>query len=209
MANPVATTTQLSVAAESEAPGSLTVEQRLKHADQLEGLVEDHAGEAHHAELSALGLTPGAWAALAMIVFLGILLWKKVPAVIAGGLDKKIAQIKHQLEEAKSLRAEAEALRKEYSNKIANAEKDAAAMLNHAQGEADAIVAKAEADSVAMIARRKQMAEDKIAAAERGAVEELRATAASAAATAAQGLIAKKHDAAADKKLIDEAISGI
>ena len=60
-----------------------------------------------------------------------------------------------------------------------------------------------------MIARREKMAEDKIGAAERGVVSELRAKAAEAAAAAAGALIAAKHDAKADKSLVDEAIAGI
>jgi F-type H+-transporting ATPase subunit b len=61
--------------------------------------------------------------ALAMFVFLLILVWKKVPGLIVGGLDKQIVAIRKQLDEAKALRAEAEALRAEYSAKIANAER--------------------------------------------------------------------------------------
>ena len=138
-------------------------------------VVGEHAA-AEHAEPMAFGfVTPGMWVAAAMAVLIGIMIWKKVPGLITSGLDGKIAEIRKQLDEAKALRAEAEALRKEYADKIANAEKDAAAMLAHAKGEADAIIAKAEADTTAVIGRREQMASDKISAAERSAVAELRA----------------------------------
>ena len=168
------------------------------------------AAEAHHeVEPAAFGLTPGMWVALSMAVLIAVMVWKKVPGVIASGLDSSIADIRKQLDEAKSLRAEAEALRKEYADKIANAAKEAADMLAHAQQEAAAIVAKAEADTTDLIARRERMAEDKIGAAERGAVAELRAKAADAAATAARGLIASNHDAKADKALVDGAIAGL
>jgi F-type H+-transporting ATPase subunit b len=60
-----------------------------------------------------------------------------------------------------------------------------------------------------MIARREKMATDKIAAAERAAVEELRARAAAAAAAAAGQLIAQHHGASADKALVDSAIAGL
>ena len=163
----------------------------------------------HHAEPVALGLNPVAWVALSMLVLIAVALYLKVPKMLTLGLDASIAEIKKQLDEAKSLRAEAEVLRGEYASKIANAEKDAAAMLEHAKHEAEAIVAKAEADTTTMISRREKMAADKIAAAERGAVDELRATAARAAAAAAGKLIAAKHGAEADKGLVDEAIAGI
>lgn len=180
----------------------------------LEFLAEaaaEHGAEAvHHAEPAAFGvITPGMWVAGAMTVLILVMIWKKVPGLITSGLDASIAQIRQQLDEAKALRADAEALRAEYAAKIANAEKDAADMLAHAKSEAEAIVAKAEADTTALIARREKMAEDKIAAAEHGAVAELRAKAADAAATAARGLIAAKHTPAADKALVDQAIGGI
>lgn len=169
------------------------------------------AGEAHEAaEPVAFGfVTPGMWVALAMATLIAILIWKKVPSALTSGLDAGIAQIRQQLDEAKALRAEAEALRQEYAKKIAGAEQDAAAMLDHARSEADAIVAKAAADTKAVIARREKMAKDKIAAAERGAVAELQTKAAEAATAAARGLIANGHGAAADKALVDEAIAGL
>lgn len=147
--------------------------------------------------------------AIAMVVLLAIFLWKKVPGMITGGLDARIAAIREQLDEAKKLRAEAETLRNEYSAKIANAEKDAEAMLETAQHEAATILEKAEADSKAMVDRRKKMAEDKIASAERDAVEDVRNRAAAAATVASKKLIAEKHDASADSKLADEVIAGI
>lgn len=161
------------------------------------------------AQPTLLGFEPYWWVSLSMAVLIAIFVWKKVPSMITGGLDNKIAEIKQQLDEAKNLRAEAEALRKEYADKIAGAEKDAEAMIEGAQSEADAIVEKAEADSKAMVERRKRMAEDKIAAAERDAIEDVRNRAALAATTASKVLIADKHDAKADGKLADEVIAGL
>ncbi|MEM1053240.1 MAG: hypothetical protein AAGI28_14205 [Pseudomonadota bacterium] len=158
---------------------------------------------------SAFGVDSYQWVSIAMLVLIGIFVWKKVPGLITGGLDNKIAEIKNQLDEAKDLRAEAEKLRDEYAAKIAGAEKDAEAMMEGAQREADAILAKAEADSEAMVARRKRMAEDKIAAAERDAVAGVRASAVDAASAASRVLIAEKHDSGADKALADEVIGSL
>ena len=60
-----------------------------------------------------------------------------------------------------------------------------------------------------MVERRKRMAEDKIAAAEREAVDDVRNRAVNAATNASRKLIAEKHDAAADKALADTVIAGI
>jgi F-type H+-transporting ATPase subunit b len=178
--------------------------------DEAQIEVADAHGETHVVEPELLGLEPYQWVSVAMLVLLLIaFLGAKVHKTIAGGLDNKIKAIRDNLDEAKQLRAEAEALREEYAAKIAGAEKDAEAMLENARREAEGIVAKAEQDTAAMIARRERMATDKIAAAERQAVAELKAKAADASTAAAAALIAAKHDAEADKALADEVIAGL
>jgi F-type H+-transporting ATPase subunit b len=160
-------------------------------------------------EPTAFGFDATVYVSIAMLVFLGILLWKKVPAMIAASLDGKIAAIRQQLAEAETLRKEAEALKAEYTAKIAGAEAEAAAMRARAEAEAAVMVDKAKADTTALIARRKKMAEDRIGAAEAAALSEVRAAAARAATEAAATLIAAKHDAAADKGLVDTAIKAL
>lgn len=161
------------------------------------------------AEPTFLGLNPGGWVALAMLFVFAILIWKKVPAAIGKALDGKIALIRDQLAEAENLRKEAEALKAEYQAKAASADKDREALLERAHHEANEIVAKAKSDAEALIDRRTRMAEDKIAAEERSAVEQLRASAAEAAAKAAARLIAERHDAGSDARLVDQAIKQI
>lgn len=178
-------------------------------ADLLNLLAAGAAGGHEAAELNFAGLGAGWFAALSMAVLIAVMLWKKVPGMIGSGLDKSIAEIKHQLAEAKQLRADAEKLRQEYADKIANASREAAEMIDHARHEAESIVAKAEADTTALIARREKMAGEKIAAAELAAVQDLRARAAQAAASAAGSLIKARHDAGADRALVDQAIAGI
>jgi F-type H+-transporting ATPase subunit b len=163
----------------------------------------------HEAEPSAFGLTAPAWIALAMLAVFAILIWKKVHHAVAAALDDKIALIRDQLAEAEALRKEAEALKAEYEAKAASADKDREALLERARHEADEIVAKAKTDAEALVERRTRMAKDKIAAEERAAVEQLRATAADAAAKAAARLIAERHDAGTDAKLVDQAIREI
>lgn len=164
--------------------------------------------ELHH-EPTALGISAPGFVALSMLVVIGLILWKKVPAMIAGMLDARIATIRTQLEEATRLRTEAEAQLAEAKARNAASAGDAAAIIAHAEAEAKQMIAKAESDSADLVARRRKMAEDKIAAAERAAIAEVRATAADAATRAAAAIIAEKHDASADKPLIDQTIAGL
>lgn len=165
------------------------------------------AGE--HMLPTLLGLTPPMWIALAMIVVFAILIMQKVPQAIAKALDKKIDGIREQLAEAEALRNEAEALKAEYAAKAAAAESEAAAMVERARAEADALIEKARKDADSMVERRTRLAEEKIAAEERAAVQQLRSAAAESAALAAARLISDRIDPKTDKALIDSAIAGL
>jgi F-type H+-transporting ATPase subunit b len=182
----------------------------LAHA--AEAANDAGAGAEHHAEAAAFGisfLTPGFFVALAMLVVFAIMLKARVPALIAKALDERIAGIRTQLHEAASLRAEAQRLRDEYAAKSKQADKEIAAIRTAAEKQAAEIVEQAKADASALIERHKALSADKIAAAERAAIDELRAQAADAAAAAARELLGKELDEAADKKLVDKAIAGI
>lgn len=193
-------------------PASADVANRLDRADKLEGM--PHAGTATpdgppHAEPKALGLDATMWVAAAMAILIAVAIFKGVPRLIGGLLDRQIAGIRSRLDDARTLRAEAEALRDEYARKIASIEAQAAEMVAHADDEARALIAKAKADADELVKRRAKMAEDKIAAAERAAIEEVRARTADAAAKAAATIIAQKHDAVADKAMVDRTIAGL
>lgn len=165
---------------------------------------------AHHVEEpTALYLNTTGWVGVAALVVIIGMLIVKVPAKIAAALDKQIAGVRSQLDEAAKLRAEAETLRSEYEAKAKAAEADAATMRAHAQAEANQIIAKAKRDAEELMARRTKRAEDKIAAAERAAIAEVRALAAETAAKAAALLVAEHHDAEADRAMINRSIAGL
>jgi F-type H+-transporting ATPase subunit b len=194
------------------APAAMQAEKAVIDDTTVDGAPTTHATtEAHdgatHAVPAALGLDATMWVALAMLLVIGLAVWKKVPAMVGGMLDKQIAGIKGQLDQATNLRKEAEAIKADYEAKAKQAAVDAEAMKAHAEEEAKAIIAKAKTDATTLIARRAQSAEDKIAAAERAAIADVRAHAASVAAIAAEALIVKHHDGKADAGLIDETIA--
>ena len=172
--------------------------------NELNAVTEDHGGG--HAEPTALGLAADGWVAMAMLVLFALMIWKGVPAAIGKALDRKIAGIRQQLDEAAQLRAEAEALRAEYEARAAQADAESATMIERARAEAAGIISQAESDAAALVERRTRMAEDKIGAAERAALDQVRARAASVAAAAAERLIRERLDAGVDKALVDATI---
>ncbi len=176
----------------------------------LFALLAEAAHESAEAHPTLLGLDAEGWVYTGISLFLLIAVFgAKAHRQVLGALDAQIAETRKSLDEAAAIRAEAEALLADAKAKQAASAKDAAALLAHAGEEAEAIVAKAQADTKDLVARRAKMAQDKIAAAERAAVEALRAKAAASATAAAGALIADSHDAKADAKLVDEAIAAI
>src|SRR5262249_31012362 len=77
------------------------------------------------------------WVGIGSLVFFAILLWKKVPALVAKGLDARAAAIAKELADARGLREEAEALLAQYKRKQADAEKEASSIISEARAEAE------------------------------------------------------------------------
>lgn len=181
----------------------------IRPDDGLVGNVGATSEEQHVASPTALGFDSTGWVGIAaLVVLIGMVIWK-VPHRIGAMLDSRIAEIRKQLDEASALRREAEALKAEYEAKAASAQADAESIRSHAHSEAQAILVKAKASAEELMDRRARMAEDRIAAAERAALDEVRAKTAAAAAAAASTLIAEHHGADADHALVDKAIAGI
>lgn len=142
------------------------------------------------------------WALVGLILFFALLWYLKVPGMITGGLDKRADDIRTELDEARKLREEAQALLAEYQRKRHEAESEAEAIVAEANAEAERMTAEANKALEEMIARRSKAAEDKIAQAESQAVAEVRAKAADIAVDAARTILtAKVKDKVADDLL--------
>jgi F-type H+-transporting ATPase subunit b len=146
---------------------------------------------------------------IAFVVFVGILLYFKVPAKIATMLDARAAQIKADLDEARALRDEARALLASYDRKQKEVQEQSERIIASAREEAMAAAAQAKADLKTSIARRLAAAEDQIASAEAGAIRQVRETAVSVAIAAAGDVLAKQMTADAAAGSIDAAIAQV
>ena len=117
------------------------------------------------------------------------------------------AKVRAELDEAARLRQEAEAMLRDAETRRAEALREAQALIEGAKAEAERVAAAAAAEAEASARRREQMAMDRIAAAEKAAVDEVRLTAAEVATVAARQVIAEGLSAEADARLIDHAIT--
>jgi F-type H+-transporting ATPase subunit b len=146
---------------------------------------------------------------IAFLLFVGVLLYLKVPSLLGGKLDERAEGIKAELEEARALREEAQTLLAGYERKQKEVQEQSTRIVEHAKQEAAAAAEQAKEDLKGTIARRLKAAEDQIASAEAGAVKEVRDQAVSIAVAAARDVIAKQMTAADANKLIEDAISEV
>jgi F-type H+-transporting ATPase subunit b len=146
---------------------------------------------------------------IGFLVFIGILLKYKVPAMIVGLLDGRAAQIKAELEEARSLRDEAKALLASYERKQKDVQEQSERIVANAKEEAMSAAEQAKADLQASIARRMAAAEDQIASAEASAIRAVREQAIAVAVAAAGDVLAKQMTAEGTSASIDAAIAQV
>lgn len=149
---------------------------------------------------------PAFWVGVAFFIFMGIVIYLKVPGQVGASLDERAAKISAQLDEARTLREEAQALLAQYQRKQRDAAKEAEEMVALAKEESELFAIEAGKNLEVLLERRARAAEEKIAQAETQAVKEVRAAAVSVAVGAAEKIV-REH--LGDKDLgglLDDAI---
>jgi F-type H+-transporting ATPase subunit b len=146
---------------------------------------------------------------LAFLLFVAILLWFRVPGMVGKMLDNRAASIKSELDEARSLREEAQALLASYERKQKEVQGQADRIVAQAKDEATRAAAQAKEDIKSSVARRLAAAEDQIAAAQAAAVKEIKNRAVTVAIAAARDILAAQMDAKGSNALIDDAITQV
>ena len=149
-----------------------------------------------------------AWVALGFVIFIA-LVWRKVGSAISDLLEKRVQKIKDDLQEAESLRIEAEKELEKFKNMQKEAENDAKRIIADALVAADRIRNAASEKASEAIKRREKQAKAKIAAAEAAVVAELRAKATTLAISASREILATELNAKLSTSLIDESITQI
>lgn len=148
------------------------------------------------------------WATVCLVIFCGLAVYLGLPKIISKMLDDKIAAIAKELDDAKKLRAEAEALLVEYEQKRVAAEAEAAEIVATAQEDAKRLTAEASASLADMVARRTKAVEDRIAQAEKQALAEVRGRSTDVAVEAARLILAKQAGANGGE-LVNKAIADV
>ena len=151
---------------------------------------------------------PTFWVGLAFVLVVAFA-FKPVAKALSGTLDGRAAGIREQIEEARKLREDAQALLASYQSKQRDAMAEAEKIISQAKAEAERLKTDAEADLARALARREQQALDRIAQSEAQALAEVRSTAVDVALAAAETLIKDNLDDSKKQALTDQAIGDL
>jgi F-type H+-transporting ATPase subunit b len=149
---------------------------------------------------------PRNWVILAFFLFF-IIFGNKLWGALAGMLDARAASVRAEMDEAARLKSEAQGMLKEAEAARAKAQADAKTLIDGAAAEAARVAEATRAETEMSARRREQMALDRIAAAQKQAVDEVRTAAAELATIAARQVIAEGLSAESSAALIDQAIA--
>ena len=149
---------------------------------------------------------PTTWVFIAVVLFFLALFYFGVHKKIAGALDARSDAIRDELEEARRLREEAQALLASYQRKQKEAEAQAEGIVKQARSDAENMAVQARKDLAERLERRAAQAEAKIANAEAQAMGEVKAKAADLAMDTAETLLRSNLTAGDKSNLIQDGI---
>ena len=102
------------------------------------------------------------WVTVSFFIFLGILIYFKIPQKVKETLDQNISNIKNQINEAEKLKEDAKNILTEHEKKISNSKAEVKQMINKASEEAEKNVIKTNQDFHNLMDSRKKNAEERI-----------------------------------------------
>ncbi|MGZ9810974.1 F0F1 ATP synthase subunit B [Pseudoroseicyclus sp. H15] len=146
---------------------------------------------------------------LAFIVFIGILLYFRVPRMLTKMLDARSESIKGELEEARALREEAQALLASYERKHKEVEAQAERIVANARKEATDAADASKSQISESVSRKLASAQEQIEGARAAAIRDVRNSAVTLAVAAARDVIADHVGHSEGSKLIDDSIGTV
>ena len=102
------------------------------------------------------------WVTISFFIFLGILVYFKVPQKIKETLEQNISNIKNQVNEAEKLKEDAKNILIEHEKKVSNSKNEVKEMINKANEEAEKNIVRVNKEFHNLMENRKKNAEERI-----------------------------------------------
>ena len=102
------------------------------------------------------------WVTISFFIFLGILIYFKIPQKVKETLEQNILNIKSQINEAEKLKEDAKNILTEHEKKISNSKKEVQQMINKANEEAEKNIIRTNEEFHKLMDNRKKSAQERI-----------------------------------------------
>jgi F-type H+-transporting ATPase subunit b len=134
------------------------------------------------------------WVAISFIIFLGVLIYFKIPQKVIIALNESINSIKHEIGNAEALKEESKNILSEYEKKIGNAKDEIKQMIDAATEDADRNVLKTNEDFHVQMENRKKNTEDRIKQMKNQALKDIKNASVKISIQAVEDLLKKSLD---------------
>ena len=114
------------------------------------------------------------WVAISFFIFLGILIYLKVPQKINSSLIDQINKIKKELDEAERLKVESKNLLSDYENKIDKSVKETKKIIHQAKNDCEKIILEKTKKFHQIMENRKKNTEQKIIQMKENALKDIK-----------------------------------
>lgn len=146
---------------------------------------------------------------IGFVIFIGILIYYRVPGMLTRRLDQRSVQIRSEIDEARALREEAQSLLASYERRQKEVKLQADDIVAAARVDAEKAAEASKEDIRRSVARRLKTAIEQIEAAEQAAVRQVRDRAVSVAIAAAAEVMRNNIDDQEADRLIDASIEDV
>ena len=114
------------------------------------------------------------WVTISFFIFVGILLYFKIPQKIKDTLEQNILNIKNQISEAEKLKEDAKNILTEHERKISNSKKEVKKMLDKANEQVEKNVIKTNKEFHNLMENRKKNADERIEQLKNQAIKDIK-----------------------------------
>ena len=134
------------------------------------------------------------WVSVSFFIFLGVLIYFKIPQKIKGTLEESISNIKSQINEAEKLKEEAKNILSEHEKKISNSKIEVKSIISKADQSSERNILKTNEEFHNLMDNRKKNAEERIKQMKNQALKDIKNTSVKIAIESVEKLLKNSMD---------------
>ncbi len=140
------------------------------------------------------------WVAVSFLIFVGLIIYLKVPQKIDNSLNENIKKIKDDLENAEKLKDEAKNILSEYESRVSKSKEEIKNLINNSRNQAEKNILRTNEEFHKIMENRKKSAEDKIKQMKAQAIKDIKNSSVNIAISSVEKIIKNSID----KKKLDK-----